>query len=172
MTLVSVNDLVIVNDLEGTTKEIFMDQSFFTGYKKTCLEETDTIVSVLIPYTTQAQHMYGYKQANRKEDDISIVNAGMWVELADNKIQEIRLAFGGMHSTTLFAIDTMTHLKGRAWDESILETAKEKLPGDLKLSPGAPGGMVAYRRTLTISFFQKFYLAVTDALLQQIDKTK
>lgn len=57
--------------------------------------------------------MYGYKQANRKEDDISIVTAGMWVELSDNKIQDIRLAFGGMHTTTLLALDTMTHLKGR-----------------------------------------------------------
>ena len=34
------------------------------------------------------------------------------------------------------------------------------LAEDLPLAPGAPGGMEAYRKSLTLSFFFKFYLAV------------
>lgn len=34
------------------------------------------------------------------------------------------------------------------------------LAEELPLEAGAPGGMVEYRRTLTTSFFFKFYLAV------------
>ena len=39
---------------------------------------------------------------------------------------------------------------------------------DLQLTPGAPGGMVEYRRTLTTSFFFKFYLTIQLQLQQQV----
>lgn len=35
---------------------------------------------------------------------------------------------------------------------------------EMQLSPDAPGGMVEFRRTLTLSFFFKFYLTVLQKL--------
>ena len=62
----------------------------------------------------QSEHVYGYKQANRKEDDISIVNAGMRVVLDDAaKVLDLTLAFGGMAPTTVMATNTMAQLIGR-----------------------------------------------------------
>nr|KAG5712870.1 hypothetical protein BaRGS_007467 [Batillaria attramentaria] len=60
------------------------------------------------------EFFYGYKQANRKEDDISIVNAGMRVVLDEKAaITDLSLAFGGMAPITVMATNTMTRLIGR-----------------------------------------------------------
>lgn len=52
----------------------------------------------------------------------------------------------------------------RLWDESIIQDACQLLAEDLPLKPGAPGGQVEYRRSLTTSFFFKFYLNVSQRL--------
>uniref|UniRef100_A0A8B9VYE6 Xanthine dehydrogenase n=1 Tax=Anas zonorhyncha TaxID=75864 RepID=A0A8B9VYE6_9AVES len=46
------------------------------------------------------------------------------------------------------------------WNEKLLQDACRLLAGEMDLSPSAPGGMVDFRRTLTLSFFFKFYLTV------------
>ena len=57
----------------------------------------------------------------------------------------------------------------RPWDDSLLQEAVSLLLEDLPLDPGAPGGMIEYRRTLTLSFFFKFYLQVCGWLSGKVD---
>lgn len=52
----------------------------------------------------------------------------------------------------------------RDWNEKLLQDACRLLAGEMDLSPSAPGGMVDFRRTLTLSFFFKFYLTVLQKL--------
>lgn len=52
----------------------------------------------------------------------------------------------------------------RTWDNSLLEDACHTLAEDLLVLPGAPGGREAYRQSLSLSFFFKFYLFVLKAL--------
>jgi len=52
----------------------------------------------------------------------------------------------------------------RDWNEKLLQDACRLLAGEMDLSPSAPGGMVDFRRTLTLSFFFKFYLMVLRKL--------
>lgn len=51
----------------------------------------------------QDEYFWGFKQAKRRDDDIAIVNAGMFVrfEVETNTIQKISLAFGGMGTCTI-----------------------------------------------------------------------
>ncbi|BFZ19801.1 hypothetical protein BsWGS_22840 [Bradybaena similaris] len=164
-----------VIDTDGNIRQVVMDENFFTGYRQTCLNTTDTVLTVFIPYTKANEYFFGYKQANRKEDDIAIVNAGMRVDLGESvtHVQDISLAFGGMSITTVLATKTMKALIGRPWDDLLLHDAcsLDLLPADLPLAPGSPGGMVAYRRTLTLSFFYRFYTAVTQLLQQKSEVT-
>ena len=46
----------------------------------------------------------------------------------------------------------------RQWGEELLQDACSSLAEEMTLHPSAPGGMVTYRRTLTLSLFYKFYL--------------
>ena len=63
----------------------------------------------------QTEYFGGYKQANRREDDIAIVNAGIRVlfEPNTNVVKEMALAFGGMAITTVMATTAMKKVVGR-----------------------------------------------------------
>ncbi|XP_048259580.1 xanthine dehydrogenase/oxidase-like isoform X3 [Haliotis rufescens] len=146
-----------------------MDKHFFTGYRKTAIASEEVLVSVHLPYTSQNEYFSGFKQAHRKDDDISIVNAGMKVEFlkGTDVVREITLAYGGMAPTIVLATKTMEALVGRSWNDELVDEACRTLESDLPLDPGSPGGMVEYRRTLTTSFFFKFYLSVTKRLIDK-----
>ncbi|KAK3754121.1 hypothetical protein RRG08_024195 [Elysia crispata] len=152
-------------------RRVKLDMDFFRGYKKTRMRSSEVLVSVTVPFSAENIYFGSFKQANRKEDDISILNSGMWLELDETgcHVRDIRLAFGGMSFNTVLACKTMEALRGRRWDNSLLECACSQsfLPADLPLPPGAPGGMIAYRRTLTLSFFFRFYLSVLQKLQQR-----
>lgn len=55
-------------------------------------------------------------------------------------------------------------LSGSFWNEKLLQEVCAGLAEELQLPPDAPGGMVEFRRTLTLSFFFKFYLTVLQKL--------
>ena len=59
-------------------------------------------------------------------------------------------------------------LSPRKWNEELLSKACEILAEDLPLSAEAPGGMIQYRRTLTVSFFFKTYLDILQRLHKQV----
>ncbi|KAK6190386.1 hypothetical protein SNE40_002268 [Patella caerulea] len=147
-------------------RRVAMDAGFFTGYRKTVIKNNEILVSITIPFTHKNAYFETYKQALRKEDDIAIVNAGMRVVFEDESdvIEELYLSYGGMAPTTIMAKNTMSNLVGRKWGDNLVPEACQYLEEDLPLNPGAPGGIVEYRKTLTTSFFFKFYLTVTQQL--------
>lgn len=142
------------------SRSVTMDDTFFTSYRKNVIKPEEIVLSIFIPYTSENQHFFAYKQAKRRDDDIAIVNAGFNLHLEGGKISSIAMVFGGMAATTIMATQTARKLQGRAWNESTLEFAMDSLLEELTLDPGAPGGMVTFRRSLTLGFWMKFYLAV------------
>ncbi|CAB1330518.1 unnamed protein product [Coregonus sp. 'balchen'] len=106
------------------------------------------------------QYFAAYKQSPRREDDISIVTSGMSVTFAEGSsvVKHLALSYGGMAATTVLAKNTASRLIGKQWKEELLQDACSSLAEEMTLHPSAPGGMVTYRRTLTLSLFYKFYL--------------
>lgn len=154
----------------GGERVVKLDHTFFTGYRKTVVQPQEVLIKVNIPFTQENEYFFGYKQSRRREDDIAIVNAGCRVIFRPNTIEVLRLdlAFGGMAPTTVMALNTMKELVGRQWDASLLEDGTALVLRDLPLSFSAPGGMVDYRRALTISLFFKFYLSVRGELNRRL----
>lgn len=163
--LMAAEAILTLRSTDGERK-VVMDGKFFTGYRRNIVDQREILVSILIPYTKDNEYFFGYKQARRRDDDIAIVNAGMKVSFHHNtnKVTNVKLAFGGMAPTTVMANETMKELQGKCWDTSLLELASDTLLKDLPLPPSVPGGMVEYRRALTLSFFFKFYLSVRGCL--------
>lgn len=58
-------------------------------------------------------------------------------------------------------------MEGREWNSSTVEDALTFIAEDVKIANNAPGGMVEFRRSLTTSFFFKFYLHVMYKLEQE-----
>uniref|UniRef100_A0A1Y1M1D6 Xanthine dehydrogenase n=1 Tax=Photinus pyralis TaxID=7054 RepID=A0A1Y1M1D6_PHOPY len=155
---------------ERGIRRIRMDDTFFTGYRKNSVESDEVLVGIIIPYTQENQHFCAYKQARRREDDIAIVNCAINVTIEPKSlaIEDISFGFGGMAPITVTAPKTSRALIGHPWNESTLEMAYEYLLQDLPLSPSAPGGMIQYRRSLTLSFFFRAFLSISKQLQRQI----
>uniref|UniRef100_A0A3Q3WQX2 Xanthine dehydrogenase/oxidase n=1 Tax=Mola mola TaxID=94237 RepID=A0A3Q3WQX2_MOLML len=155
-------------DKDGS-RVVQMDDGFFTGYRKTILRPQEVLVSIEIPYSQKTQFVSSFKQSPRREDDISTVTAAMSVTFAPGSdvVEDLRLSYGGMAATTVLAKETAYRLLGRRWGEELLQEACSSLAEEMTLDPSAPGGMVTYRRTLTLSLFYKFYLTVLQKLRKQ-----
>ncbi|XP_026315872.1 xanthine dehydrogenase isoform X3 [Hyposmocoma kahamanoa] len=147
-------------------RSVLMDESFFTGYRRNVVKPDEILLSVEIPFTARYQYVKAYKQAKRREDDIAVVTAAINVEFKENTnvIENINLAFGGMAPVTKLATKTGQVLRGKKWNEQMLEKAFEVMLEELPLSPSAPGGNTQFRRALTMSLFMKSYLAIAKEM--------
>ena len=143
-------------------------REFFLNYRKVNLKGDEILRSIFVPFTKENEFFHAYKQARRRDDDIAIVTSGIRVHLEkkgeEQIIKEIAFGYGGMAPTTVYCPETEKNLIGKTWNSDLLPFAYELLEKDLPLAPGAPGGMIQFRRTLTTSFFYKFFLRVTNEL--------
>lgn len=144
-------------------------RDFFLRYRVVNLAGDEILRSIFVPFTRENEYTYSFKQSRRRDDDIAIVSAGIRVLLdsGDNnewKIKEIGFGYGGMAPKTVYCTETETKLVGEVWNENLIAKANQLLESDLPLPDNAPGGMIQFRRTLTTSFFYKFYLKVTSRI--------
>ena len=137
-------------------------RDFFVGYRRTLLAPNEILLSVHVPATTKSEFVRCYKQAKRRDDDISIANACFRVLIdSSNKISECTTGFGGMAALTKPSPKLEAAFVGMSLD-GIVEKAiadgflSQALADDFGMRPGVPGGMGAYRETLAASFGVKF----------------
>lgn len=138
--------------------------SFFVKYRTVDLRPSEMVEFIEVPVVANVfEYVKPFKQARRREDDISIVTSGMRIRLKIQGdkyfIDDIVVAFGGMAPTTILATKTMAALIGAELCAGCFECATEVLLDELKLPEQVPGGQAAYRMTLAASFLYKFYLS-------------
>lgn len=151
-----------------------MDHTFFTGYRRTVVRPDEILASIEIPASSADQYFVALKQAKRRDDDIAIVNIGLNVLFepvagAERRVKELVIAYGGMAPTTRIALASCELARGMAWNEALIETLNRSLIEEFPLSEDAPGGMIQYRRSLTLSLLFKCYLEISDAIGVQLD---
>lgn len=143
-------------------------ENFFLGYRKVDLASDEILLSVFLPWTRPFEHVKEFKQAHRRDDDIAIVNSGMRVYL-ENKdrnwvVSDASVVYGGVAPLSLSASRTKDFLIGKSWNKELLKGALKVLEQDILIKEDAPGGMVEFRRSLTLSFFFKFFLWVSHQM--------
>ncbi|KAL2731325.1 xanthine dehydrogenase [Vespula squamosa] len=157
---------LVLHSLKKGCRTVLLDKNFFTGYRRNIVEPEEVLVSIIIPFSYKNQYFIAYKQARRRDDDIAIVNMAFNVFFKDQTriIEKAYLSFGGKAPTTTMAVQTCKNMINRKWDENILEIVYDSLLKENDLSDNAPGGMIMYRRALTLSLFLKGYLHITKCL--------
>jgi xanthine dehydrogenase/oxidase len=155
-------------------------RAFFLGYRKVDLKPHEVIKAITLPLPQTAfEFVQPYKQARRREDDISIATGCVRMRLAPAAegvwvIEEAGLGFGGMAPTTVAAPKTEAFLQGKVWSQETIEAASKLLREDLPLPASVPGGQAEYRRTLPPSFLLKFFVktSLDLAALAAADKVR
>ncbi len=127
--LISLNAQVVLQDLKKT-KILFLD-SFFISYRKTKLKKGQFIHSIRIPIFKK-NIFKAYKVSKRFDDDISSVCAAFNLGIIKNKIESIRIAYGGMAEIPKRAIFCEKILLNSSVNDEIINKAKDALEKDFK----------------------------------------
>jgi xanthine dehydrogenase/oxidase len=141
-------------------------RDFFTGYRQTLATPDEVLVSIEIPFTEPNQYVRAFKQAKRRDDDISIVTAciNMTVDPQSHTIQQACLSYGGMAPATAVATHASSFLVNQPFTSSTIHACYEHLRHDFVMDENTPGGQPEYRHTLAASFLYKFYVHTCGAL--------
>jgi xanthine dehydrogenase small subunit len=129
--------------------------SFFLGYRQTALGPGEVIVSVHLPRPLPA-HQRFYKVSKRVLDDISTVAAAFTLDLADGRVQRLRVAYGGIAATPLRAPALEELARGQPWNAATLERLRAA-----SAEVGTPlddhRGSAAYRRAMVRRLLDRFF---------------
>ena len=147
---------------------------FFLRYRTVDIQTSEFLERIELPVLSKVfEYVKPFKQARRREDDISIVTSGMHIKLVpkDGKfiIEHVALAFGGMAPKTVLAAKTAKVMTGAEFSRETFAKASECLLKEMKLPENVPGGQAAYRMTLATSFLYKFFLSVAGELKKDIE---
>ncbi|MDX2080097.1 MAG: xanthine dehydrogenase molybdopterin binding subunit [Terrimicrobiaceae bacterium] len=155
--LLSLDARIVLESAAGS-REIPLEQ-FFTGYRRTVLEPGEIVRCVRVPRAIPGARRIAraFKVSKRREMDISIVSAGICVDLdAVDNVVAARLAFGGVAPTPVLARNTAAFLAGRPWSAERVATAQAILIDEF--APITDGrGSAEFRRALTAELLAKAF---------------
>ena len=121
--------------VSGAGQREVLLENFFTGYRKTVMQPGELLaaVKVPVPASGNARVSRAFKISKRREMDISIVSAGIFIELdGQGVITCARLGFGGVAPTPVLAVKTMEFLVSRPWNSQTLDEAGRVLASEFQ----------------------------------------
>ncbi|XP_014497715.1 xanthine dehydrogenase 1 isoform X1 [Vigna radiata var. radiata] len=155
-------------DSKGNIRTVLAENFFLPGYRKVDLASGEILLSIFLPWNKTFEFVKEFKQSHRRDDDIAIVNAGFRVHLQEHGenwlVVDASIFYGGVAPYSLAATKTKEFLVGKVWDQDLLQNALKVLQKDILLKDNAPGGMIEFRKSLTLSFFFKFFLWVSHQM--------
>ncbi len=78
-------------------------EAFFISYRKTALAADEVIQRIIVPKLWPGEVFYCDKLSKRRDQDISTVAAGYRLRMKEGRIEDARIAFGGMAAAPLRA---------------------------------------------------------------------
>lgn len=136
-------------------KRLIAIDEFFLGYKKLALKSQEIVTAIHIPVPKGNLISKLYKVSVRKDLDISAVTMAARLKMKDNKIEEARLAFGGVGPTVARLKTIEQSWEGEEFSSSMIRRASDELPK--LISPLSDvRGSKEYRLLLCQNLLKKF----------------
>ena len=163
--LLSLDSQIIIKDKDKT--KILPLNGFFINYRKTKLKRGQFIHSIRIPLLLK-NIFKAYKISKRIDDDISSVCASFNVELKNNKVKKIRVAYGGMANIPKRAIYCEKILLNSSLSDNIINKAKKSLEKDFKPITDVRASQ-KYRMEVAKNLLEKCFLEIKQKKLIRIN---
>jgi carbon-monoxide dehydrogenase medium subunit len=128
-----VMEAVVKTYSSGGGREIKIGD-FFTGVKKTCLsqEQGEIVTEIIIPELKSGEGAAYFKHSVRKAMDLAIIGVAAWVKMKGSKIENCRIALGGVATTPIRAKEAEKLLIGQELSEKLLQKAGEAASQECK----------------------------------------
>jgi len=125
--LLSLDAKIVLQKISNKT--VLPLKKFFISYRKTRLKKGEFIHSIIIPIFKK-NIFKAYKISKRVDDDISTVCASFNLEIINNKIKNVKIAYGGMAPIPKRAINCEKTLVNSSLSEESFNKAMKKLERD------------------------------------------
>jgi xanthine dehydrogenase small subunit len=132
---------------------------FYLDYRKTALRPGELIVAIDFAVPGKDESLALYKASQRKDLDISTVNAAFraeWADAGKSKLREIEIAFGGVAAIPMRARKTEAVLRGQSPSPALLRTAFAALRTEMKPLSDLRGS-AAFRQVLVENLLARFF---------------
>ncbi|HQT66159.1 MAG TPA: xanthine dehydrogenase small subunit [Acetobacteraceae bacterium] len=147
--LIALDAILTLRSIHGVREVQAGD--FFAGYRKTILREGEYLWRIRIPLLAPAQSFHTYKLAKRYEQDISTVSAAFRLTRDNDRLIDVRAAFGGMAATPVRARAIEAALVGGRHEPAALLSAIDE-----DFTPLSDfRGSADYRRQASCGILQK-----------------
>ena len=154
--------------LDGSKKkESISLNKFFISYRKTKLKKGQFIYSIKIPIYKK-NIFKAYKVSKRFDDDISSVCGSFNIEINQNKIKKIKIAYGGMSEIPKRAKKTEKLLINSIFSEQIFNKAINYLKNDYKPIDDMRASKT-YRMEIAKNLLMKCFLEVRNKKILRIN---
>ncbi len=142
---------------KGRERRILPLEEYFIAYGRQDLGPGEFVEAVRVPRPASDAMLGFYKVSKRRDEDISSVCAGFMVRVREGRIEDARLAFGGMAATPRRAGAGEAALLGQEWDETAFGAAGQALDRDF--TPISDWRASAeYRALVARNLLMRFYL--------------
>lgn len=131
-------------------------EDFFLDYRKTALAADEVIESITVPKLRPHEVFFCDKLSKRRDQDISTVAAGYRLKIKSGRVEDARIAFGGMAATPKRALAVEAALKKDGFAAAIATVETEFKPID------DWRGSAAYRLQAAKNLLRRLELRVTS----------
>ena len=129
----------------------------YTGYMTNEMQAGEFVQALIVPLNGPARELRVYKISKRFDCDISALCAGLAIELEDNTVSTVRLAYGGMAATVKRAAQAEAALVGQPWTQATVRAAQVALAQDFAPLSDMRAS-AAYRLQVAQNLLQRFWL--------------
>jgi xanthine dehydrogenase small subunit len=158
--LIAIGAAVVLQSVRGERRLAMED--FYLDYMKKDLASDEILTAIDAPLPSPDQRFRTYKLSKRYDSDISAVCAGFSLRLGEDRIEDARVAFGGMAAMPKRARLCERALIGQAWSEASVERARQALAEDFR--PLSDMRASAENRLLSAqNLLKRFYLETRPA---------
>ena len=135
-------------------------EDFFLDYRKTDLHPDEVIEAVRIRRLAPEEIFRTYKVSKRYDQDISAVIGAYRLTVADGRVRDARIAYGGMAATPKRARSAERALTGEAWSEAAVAAARRAIANDFDPIDDFRAG-ARYRAAVAANLLDRLYLETT-----------
>ena len=128
---------------------------FYLGYKKTRLAADEIITGIRFKIPEKNRHIENYKISQRRDLDISAVNASFNLQIENKKIISARVSLGGVAATTVRATAFENELCGQEFKNLDIPKLKKMLADSVQPLSDVRGSS-EYRKILVGNLFEKY----------------
>ena len=149
-------DTVLILQKGDDVRELPLEEHYL-GYKKTTLQSGEFIKAVRITRPLESSIFAIHKISKRTDDDISSVCMAIHLPQRDGKLENCRLAFGGMAAIPIRAKQAEQQLNESLFDQASVVLAQQALSEEVKPISDARAS-AEYRLQVARNLLQRVWL--------------